>query len=234
MTTPTVYLLHGLMQTASGNYTNQIRAWRSNAHLVAPDLPGHGRSPIDAESPYCAQVRRYVSAVLERHGPGDVVATSYLGGPAAVRCALARPDLVRSLVLTGFVPDVPDDVFAGWTRSFLTVPEHNKPLAEVYEGVHGPRWHDTVSRYAEDAIEHYRREILVDWQTLAELPMPVLLANGSHKSAERDAALRAAALGSDVRGVVIDGGGHIPGWERPEPFQAAVESFWTEVRSGVR
>jgi lipase len=67
------------------------------ATLVAPDLLGHGGLPLwDGAGDYHGDCTREVIALME--GPMDVIGHSS-GGTVALRLALERPDLVRSLVL---------------------------------------------------------------------------------------------------------------------------------------
>ena len=65
--------------------------------LLAPDLPGHGRSPDrDPASDYHSQTTRAVLALIG--SPRDVIGHSF-GATVALRIALERPDLVRTLTL---------------------------------------------------------------------------------------------------------------------------------------
>jgi pimeloyl-ACP methyl ester carboxylesterase len=226
---PVVYLLHGLLETSYGHFRPQIEAWNQEFRLVPVDLPGHGRCPVDASCPYVEMMRSYVTAVVDRMGPGRVVAASFLGGPVGVRCAAERPDLVTSLVLTGFVPDVPQDVFRGWVQSVITASLASGELVSAYERVHGSRWRSTLETFVAEVDDRYGAGMRVTASMLGRLRRPVLIANGSKKSSERGAAAAAGGLGPHVSGSVIDGAGHIPGRDRPEAFQTVVEQFWREL-----
>lgn len=224
-----IYLLHGLLETANNQYAHQIGEWQDQYEPIPVDLPGHGKCPVDGRSPYFATAIRYVTMVMERFGPGHVVAASYLGGPVAVRCALARPDLVRSLVLMGFVPSVDQEIFATWLRSFRQLADENPKLVAWYEKMHGERWQSTLEAYREDVEQRYTADVAVTPDMLAELPVPTLLANGSEKSNERDAAREASTYGTTVRGEVIEGAGHVPCNDRAEAFDRVLREFWKEV-----
>jgi pimeloyl-ACP methyl ester carboxylesterase len=229
---PRVYFLHGLLGTAYAHFGNQISAWNDRYAVVPVDLPGHGRCPIDAGTEYLDEAFDYVIAVLGRFGPGRLVAASYLGGPLAVRCATERPELVTSLVLTGFSPGLPRDVFLGWLAGFHHLVDVNPDLATEFERLHTVRWKQTLAAFAEHAEQAYEQRALVRPEALGALGVQTLLVNGSVKSVERTAAERAAELGPRVRGHVVDGAGHIAGHDAPAAFNAAVEAFWDE--GGVR
>ncbi len=64
--------------------------------VMAPDLPGHGGSPEWVGTDYHTDCTRAVLAVMD--GPMDVVGHSS-GATIALRVALERPELVRTLTL---------------------------------------------------------------------------------------------------------------------------------------
>jgi len=67
--------------------------------LVAPDLPGHGRSGHwGGVGDLHDLSTRVAIALAEKDGPLDIIGHSF-GATVALRMALERPDLVRSLVL---------------------------------------------------------------------------------------------------------------------------------------
>jgi pimeloyl-ACP methyl ester carboxylesterase len=227
---PVVYLLHGLLETAAGHFGPQLRSWSAGCRLVPLDLPGHGNCRVDVDGSCLSPTVDYVTAVLDRFGPGRLVAASYLGGPAAVQVAARRPELVRSLVLTGVVPDVPADVFVGWVRSVQEV-ACNGAMASAYDAVHGRRWRRTLDGYVADVANRYEEVVQVRRDVLADIGVSVLIANGARKSAERQAASSAAKIGVEVRGAVVDDAGHIPGRDQPAAFEAAVANFWAETEA---
>ncbi len=99
-TRPPIVLIHGLASCAA-DYGPLMR-WlrRRHARLIAPDLPGHGHSstptvPLTAE--------RMTTALLEMmdHVVDEpvIVFGNSLGGIAAIRYALLRPERVLALAL---------------------------------------------------------------------------------------------------------------------------------------
>lgn len=96
---PPMILLHGLGGGAV-NWTLLAPLLGRGHRVVAPDLPGHGRSgklPGLRDLRPCADV---IVALAEREDalPAAVVAHS-LGGVVALRLAAEHPDAVRALVL---------------------------------------------------------------------------------------------------------------------------------------
>lgn len=237
-----VYFLHGLLGTAYAHFGAQIQRWTGALAPVPVDLPGHGRCRVDAGPGYLDRALEYVTAVVSRFGRGRLVGASYLGGPLAVRLALARPDLVESVVLTGFAPGLDREVFLRWLAGFHTLARDNAELAAEYDRLHGARWRDTLAAYGDDVEYAYDQRVLVRAERLGAIGADVLIVNGSLKSVEREAAQRAAEFGPRVRGVVIDGAGHIAslGYDASDGvdggvdrFAVVVEDFWSEGRGGT-
>lgn len=228
---PRVYLVHGFLESAAGHYAEQIRALREQYEFVPLDLPGHGRCPVDAEGSFYRGAEHYLDVALRRFGPGHLAAASYVGSPVAVRVALRRPELVRSLVLQGFVPGLDRDTFTGWMNGFehlaLLADEHPQ-LEAGYTRVHGRRWRHTVAAVLAD-VERYDERMRISEQQIGALPMPVLLINGSVRTVERECAQRADRFGPRVRGAVVADAGHLPGRQRPAEFNHLVSEFWRSI-----
>lgn len=68
--------------------------------LMAPDLPGHGKQPLwDGHSdPHSDATRQAAACVQALGAPVDVIGHSF-GATVALRLAMERPELIRSLVL---------------------------------------------------------------------------------------------------------------------------------------
>ncbi|HHO53643.1 MAG TPA: alpha/beta hydrolase [Deltaproteobacteria bacterium] len=225
----TVYLIHGLLESSLGQFAPQIRRWQGRGTIVPLQLPGHAENTLDAGSDLIGDSVRLLAAAVERYGPGHVIAASYLGSPVALRYALEPDTQASSLVLMGLVPEVPEEIFSRWVQGFYVLADENPSLADAYERTHGPRWRSTLDAFAGVVERAYEEEIAVSWPMLEGSRIPVLVANGSHKSNERGAARRADEAGGMLSGHVFEGAGHVPSRDRPEAFAVTVESFW---RSG--
>ena len=98
---PPMVLLHGLTE-AGTTWPDAVEHWGAHWRMLAVDLRGHGDSPrfadeelADTAAVVLADVLRVLDAVRR---PVALVGHSY-GALFALRSALARPDLVRGLVL---------------------------------------------------------------------------------------------------------------------------------------
>jgi pimeloyl-ACP methyl ester carboxylesterase len=97
---PAVCLVHGTGGTG-GVWARQLEGLADVARLVAPDLPGHGRSGGEvprsiAES--SAFVARFLDALAL---PRVVIGGHSMGGAIALQFALSHPERVTGLALVG-------------------------------------------------------------------------------------------------------------------------------------
>lgn len=233
MTSRPLYLLHGLMGTCAAHCGNQIRAWRSRYRILGLDLPGHGRSANDAVRPYFARGVELLHRHMQLSGRGHVLGVSYLGSTVAVRGALVYPELFQSLVITGYVPEVPQPVFCGWMDGFSALAARTPSLADHYEATHGPRWRTTLSVVSEECHADYANSVMLTRERFAALRVPTLIVNGALKSNERMAVAELAHLSPVLEGAIVPGAGHIVGDQQPEIFNLIVEKFWERTLGDV-
>jgi esterase len=108
----TVVFLHGLLGSGTNFRTIQMATSRARPTL-ALDLRNHGRSP-HADSGSLDELAGDVVLAIEAHRahesgggggkPGATLVGHSLGGKVAMRVALMRPDLLRSLVVVDIAP----------------------------------------------------------------------------------------------------------------------------------
>lgn len=91
-------LLIHCMLAHSGAWTQMMARLNDVLSATAFDLPGHGRSgPWDKRGDY-QTVATAIATELAETGPVDIIGHSF-GATVALRMAVERPDLVRSLTL---------------------------------------------------------------------------------------------------------------------------------------
>lgn len=96
-----VVLLHGLGGAAS-NWVELAPKLARTAHVIVPDLPGHGGSSPLAAAPNLRPFADQVAGVLDREGvKGTTVIGHSFGGSVALRLAIRHPGLVGAVVLAG-------------------------------------------------------------------------------------------------------------------------------------
>jgi pimeloyl-ACP methyl ester carboxylesterase len=91
-------LLHGWADSRA-IWRLTIDALAQERRVFAPDLPGHGDSPLNGAVAMRAMAER-VAAFCDARGAGEFAVLGHsMGGNVALELALQRPDLVRRLVL---------------------------------------------------------------------------------------------------------------------------------------
>src|SRR5438876_959824 len=115
---PTMVLVHGL----GGSHANWLAvgpALAAHARVLAPDLPGFGRTPLAGRSAHVHAGVALVDSLLDTvaDGPAILVGNS-MGGLIAMMQAAACPEKVAGLVLVG--PAQPRPRRGRWRRSGRT------------------------------------------------------------------------------------------------------------------
>ena len=230
-------LLHRFTHTAR-SWSALLPALAADFEAVALDAPGHGRA---------AAVRAGLAdgARLLAEAGGEAAWLGYsMGGRYALHAALARPDLVRRLVLVGATAGIEDRA----ERARRRAADEERAAALERDGLEAfldawlaqplfaglaPSAADREARRANTAEGLASSLRLAGtgaqesvWDRLGELAMPVLLVTG-----ERDEKFRALAermadgIGANAAVAVVAGAGHACHLERPLAFLAAVRPF---------
>lgn len=237
---PRAVFLHGFGQTgacAGPLLTRLAERWS----WVTPDLPGHAGNP-PAVGAFEAEGR----ALVEAHGPAWFVGYS-MGGRLALAGALARPDLVRGLVLIGVSPGLGDsaaraarrDEERGWGRRILA----DGLEAFFADWLAGPLFASLPAafRFEDERRRHDPRVLAATVEALgvssmppltgrlAGLARPVLLVAGA-----RDAKFVALHRGMaaelpNATVVEVPDAGHAAHLEQPEAVVGAIVT-WLEAQ----
>ena len=227
-----VVLLHG-WASASVHHVLTARRLRPHARrVVMPDLPGHGFSASpDQLTPgqTTTGLQRALDTLVDE--PAVLVAGS-LGGLAAVRYALARPERVRGLVLTSpFGAPLPaadlDRLVAllraedlASTKAFLDRLSR-RPLLRNW--LFAPSMQRILQRPSlQSLLDHVRSMPLLTPDDLQSLAAPTTVVWGEHEALLPEASVDFWAGGPRVELVTAPGCGHSPSLDRPRWFAELV------------
>lgn len=229
---PDVVCLHGGIGTGRYHWSRQVDVLAERFRVHLPDLPGHGRTPLDPGEPYTRDLHAdAVEDYLKQlDGPAHVAAFS-MGGHAALHLAARRRDLFSSLVLVGvavrdhpglhewrsrFDPDRLEERFPLWTRA----------LSKLHAPLGGPdAWRDVCRRDASGELA-----VDADLDALEHLDCPVLLVRGDRDQVvvpDQYAELRSRWPQADE--FVVPAGGHDVQLTRHELVSAALRDFYDRV-----
>jgi 2-succinyl-6-hydroxy-2,4-cyclohexadiene-1-carboxylate synthase len=240
-----VVLVHGFTQTAH-SWDRIARRLARRYEVVTVDAPGHGDSgPMRADLPAAARL------LGDAGGPADYVGYS-MGGRLCLHLAVARPELVRRLVLVSTTAGIENPAERDTRR------QSDEELAASIErdGVDAflERWlalplFATLPRDAA-TLDDRRRNTVAGlasslrlagagsqeplWEQLRELTMPVLVVAGARDDRYVAIGRRMAELIARATFEVIEGAGHAVHLEQPDLFASVLEAWLAAERQTER
>lgn len=221
-----VLLVHGI-GVSSRYYGPLERDLSRDLRVVAPDLPGFGRSTMPDRHPLSvAEHADVLAALVEELGlDRPVVVGHSMGAQLVTELAIRRPELVGALVLLGPVvdPAAPSIARQGLRLAldFLREPPRGA-LLQLREYLRtGVRWYLATARH----MVTYRIE-----ERLPLVTVPVVVVRGKQDPvAPSEFVRRLAASHRDGTVEEVPGGAHLVQWSRPD----AVRAIITGVRRRV-
>jgi pimeloyl-ACP methyl ester carboxylesterase len=255
---PDVLLLHGVHAAGSSKEFDQIfEQLTKTHHVIAPDMPGFGRSdrpPLTYSAAlYTAFVTDFAEDLTE---DATCVATSLLGAYAAL--AQQQSETFSRLVL--IAPTADTGSSRTWLRSLFRSPVVGQGLFNLLTSKSSLRFFDDREGYSTDA-SYTEHDVDYQWQTshqpgarfapasfvsgyldpdvdlgseLAQLDVPVTLVWG------RDATVTPLSDGeelaerADAKLVVFDDAKLLPHAEHPGPFLEMLLDELTEAEKEAR
>ena len=237
---PRLVLVHGFTQTGDcwGPLADDLSA---DHEVVRVDAPGHGRSAEVAVGLW-----EGAELLAEAGGPATYVGYS-MGGRLALHLAIARPDVVRGLVLLSATAGIDDaaararrladdearareleqhgvaDFLERWVSQplFAAVPEEHLALAA--------RRSNTVAGLASSLRLAGAGAQEPLWDRLEGLAMPVLVVAGADDARFSASARRlATSIGDNATLVLVPGAGHAVHLEAPAATAALVRDWLAE------
>jgi pimeloyl-ACP methyl ester carboxylesterase len=247
---PALVLLHGLSATHA-NWEYTLAAFAHRWRVIAPDLPGHGRSE-KPDAPYTVDFHAGMVRSLGRELGVDeaVVIGNSLGGQVAAEIALSYASWARALVLVapagGFGTTVQAFrwAIAAAARPRLlrvalpwaldrSVYDPSQPACAERRRILAERLaHDDYPRFARAVTRSLLGSIGAGHQPLHRLQQPVLLVWGRNdRMIALSGSRRLLREVPHARLAVLDQCGHLPMLEQPERFNAAVTDFLRAVEA---
>jgi pimeloyl-ACP methyl ester carboxylesterase len=240
-------LLHGLTATHA-NWELTIPAFADRWRVIAPDLPGHGRS-AKPDAPYTVDFYAGVVRSLGRElgVPEAVVIGNSLGGQIALEIAISYPQWTRALVLAapagGFGAPIaalrwavgaavrPEVLRLALPWAFeRSVYDRSLPVCEARRRIMAELLaHEDYPSFAR-AVARSLRGSLAARQPLEHVCQPTLLVWGRD-----DRLVALAGSGRLMRAIpharlaVLDRCGHLPMLEQAERFNILVDEFLRAV-----
>jgi pimeloyl-ACP methyl ester carboxylesterase len=247
---PALVLLHGLSATHA-NWEYTVEAFADRWRVVAPDLPGHGRS-AKPDAPYTIDFYAGVIRSLGRALGIDeaIVIGNSLGGQIAVELGLAYPVWTRALVLAAPAGRFGAGVQAmRWAIGAAARPALLRvalpwALTRCVHDPSSPVWEERrrilFERLVAEDYPGFARaitrslvgSIAAGRQPLAHLTQPTLLVWGRNdRLVSLSGSRRVLRALPHARLAVLERCGHLPMLEQPQQFNRAVADFLRTVEA---
>jgi len=242
---PTVVLLHG-WSAFKELWWSTLLALAPHAHAYAPDMPGHGDSPL-LGSASMRQIAERIEQFCAMRGDDRIMLVGHsMGGNIALELALARPDLVERLVLVDaavqpaemplYTRSYLDQTF-GWAvlRTSMAAARQIGMVGRFVPHAHqggvvlpALRRVTYMARHDADALRALLDSLFENpiGPRLADLRVPTLVISGEFDPlVPPPLSRRVAAAIPGARYAVIRRAAHNPMDERPREFNAVLLDF---------
>lgn len=243
---PAVLLVHGFGARADRWRTTVERFAARGFRAIAFDLPGHGFASKEADGPYTVpKISRHLLALMDVLGieRAPLVGTS-LGAHIAAHAATRAPERIPGLALVGALGIAPiSREVAETIRRNVQIRERGMFENKLRFVIHDPRkvtepfieeeWRINTSPGTIEAlvqigdylVDGIATDYVADKIRRLYPPEELLLVWGAEDRAVPPTVGEACrdALGAEL--VLIRDANHVPYWEQPEAFDAAVVPF---------
>jgi pimeloyl-ACP methyl ester carboxylesterase len=222
---PPVVLVHGLV-VASDMTVPTARRLATRQRVLAPDLPGFGRSDRPDHTPGVGELADALTRWMGQIAPGGaVVVGNSFGCQVAIHAAALAPDSVRALVLAG--PTV-DRHARSWPAQLLRWQREQVTQSWAMRRIQVRDYARAGLRRAVKTFAAALRD--QPEKTIRACPQPVLVVRGTRDpiaSRRWVEELAAAAPRGDL--AVLPGVRHAMAPEDPLPFSRTVNAFLDRI-----
>lgn len=241
--TPLLFI-HGL-GSSSRDWFEQAAHFRNRYRVLRMDLRGHGRSERATGPYHIAQFARDVAVFLRKVDatPAHVVGLS-MGGMVAFELGAVAPHLVRSLVVVNSPPDAKlrewHDVWFYTSRRLAVQVLGMRRVGKIIGKKLFPRSDqeeirtEFVKRWASNDKHAYLWSVdaIMGWSVanrLSTITAPTLLVSSDQDYTPVSVKNRGVALLPNADLAVIENARHAVPVEKPDAFNAVVETFLARV-----
>jgi pimeloyl-ACP methyl ester carboxylesterase len=224
-----IFLIHGLMGTGETHFKEQIEEYKKgNYNVFAIDLPGHGKNTEDASDSFFEHTLSWLIKEIQKKEPGFIIGLS-MGASFALHLAIKAPELVKGIILTGYVPFIPEEMNHLMKKQYdnlYNIKESNPEIANNYRMQHGDRWEKTLHAVVKCFTFNYPQ--VTDYQ-LKKLTIPAFILNGDNEKHEKRAIHHLASLNELIKPGVIPHCGHTANIENPSMFNKLSMNFISSI-----
>ncbi|OZU87134.1 alpha/beta hydrolase [Virgibacillus indicus] len=224
-----IVLLHIGLQTGEIDFQAHQEYFKENYQVISPDLRGHGKSVSNEFSNFLQDSVQDLKDTLVNLG----VETSHLigcslGALVGLMFAKQFPENVKSLTISGIIPEKPADweeLSAEDVKQQAQILE-NKEAVAYFDSIHKSNWREIL-----EISNHTDWYPFHETEDLSTLNMPVLFIVGEGSSIETTGAITYPKSNKNIHVSIIPFAGHNVHLEQPEIHNKIVENFLSEIEA---
>ncbi|WP_164669330.1 alpha/beta fold hydrolase [Virgibacillus doumboii] len=221
-----IVFLHTGLQTGMTDFEHQREHFKKNYKVILPDLRGHGKSISNNFSDF---FNDSANDLLETFNSLEIksayIVGCSLGALVGLIFAKKFPDRVKSLTLSGVIPEKP----ANWLEMHKQDVERqtklleNEELVSYFDNLHSSDWKQFI--YMSRDKNWYPFDKTGD---LSDLEMPTLFMVGEGNAHERIGAQVYPQMNPNVHTAVIPYASHLVHTEQPDMYTLALAKFFNK------
>lgn len=222
-----VVLVHQGLQTSETDFQAEKDYLKENYQVILPDLRGHGKSISNDFSDYFNDCAGDLNDTLAKLNIELAhIAGSSLGALAALMFAKKYPHKVKSLIISGVIPEKPSD----WEnrlkeeKAMQANVLKSKEAIAYFDRIHESDWRKLLEITGE--ADWYPFEETAD---LSMLEMPVLFVVGEGNTNETIGAQIYPKTNKNIHVAIIPFASHLVHLDQPEIYMKVVEDFLKRV-----
>jgi pimeloyl-ACP methyl ester carboxylesterase len=220
---PIMLMLHGGMIGSETSFSQLVPHLGSDHRLVMFDRRGHGRT-ADADAPFSyAAMADEAAALIDHLGRGPVRAVGYSdGGNLLLDLAVARPELLESMVLIGANYHY-DGLWPAVIEAMESMAQ-GPAMSEAYAAV-SPDGAEHWPVVAEKSMTMYRSQPTWSADDLRVIQTPTLVVAGDDDLTPLSHTCSLYEALPQGQLAIVPGTSHAVGWEKPELLGSLITSF---------
>lgn len=222
-----IIFLHTGLQTGLTDFEEQREYFKKTHKVILPDLRGHGKSKSNDVSNFYIDSASDLLETLNQYGiPSAHIVGCSLGALAGLFFAKQYPDKVKTLTLSGILPEKPSNWIEIQKSEFErnTLLLKNEEMKSYFSRLHGEGWQKFI--YLAGKEDSYPFE---ETANLADLKMPTLFIVGEGNIHETKGALIYPQTNELIHVSIIPFAAHFVHSEQPQIYNRILKEFLTNT-----
>lgn len=218
-----IIFLHTALQTGATELDIQKDYFKENYQVILPDLRGHGKSVSNDFSNYFFDSSQDLLETLNDLNIESVhLAGCSLGGLVALYFAKRNPSRVKTLTLSGIIPEKPgnwEEINNEENININNILKNNETV-DYFNSIHEGKWQELLQSVSGTDWHPFE-----ETEDLSGLDIPTLFIVGETAELETVGTIKYPKTNDNIHVSIIPFAGHTPHLDQPELYNNIVELF---------